>query len=56
MNAQDDNEGRRPIRRALVSVSDKSGLVDLGAGAYVLTVVAPVAPGSSHDVIVALDA
>ena len=31
MSGQHDGNGRRRIRRALVSVSDKSGLVDLGA-------------------------
>ncbi|HWI33357.1 MAG TPA: bifunctional phosphoribosylaminoimidazolecarboxamide formyltransferase/IMP cyclohydrolase, partial [Lapillicoccus sp.] len=31
MSAADTAEGRRPIRRALVSVYDKAGLVELAA-------------------------
>jgi phosphoribosylaminoimidazolecarboxamide formyltransferase / IMP cyclohydrolase len=30
----DDNEGRRPVRRALVSVYDKAGLVELAQGLH----------------------
>ena len=52
MNAQDDNAGRRPIRRALVSVSDKSGLVDLGA-ALVAAGVEIVSTGSTAATLAA---